>query len=455
MNTYPAFQTPSYRLDRATQFSPTPRADILPRDSTARTLFARGLAADAAIYGMPAVLQYREMYRQAMDHAHPRYVGFHRFLHDRELAGPGYQAFKTPNSDTLYSNAWLNLSHGPVLIDIPEVPLKYFTLQFLDMHANASNIGTRTFGNKAGKYLVADARWQGEVPQGAALFRVATPFAWILMRVFAQREDEVMLARAIQDRVTITPLAPAPESADFPPLDELHAVDFFRALDHVLRTNGVPDQEDALIYRFRAIGIAGMEPFNHTGLDPATQAGLEAGYADAMQIIAASRAQLGLATGTGWTKVDKARYGFNYLSRAVTNYVGLGANVEEENYSFNTFVDAEGIALDGGRASYSLEIAPPPVDAFWSLTLYDANNFELFPNALNRYLISERHLPALARGQDSWTITISHAEPKQSAQWLPAPDRPFYLVFRAYLPRPEMISSGWRPQPVTRHPKQS
>lgn len=455
MRNYPAFPAHSYPLDCATQFSPTPRADILPSEGAARTLFARGLAADAAIYGMPAVLQYREMYRQAVDQTHPRHVGFHRFLHDRDLAGPGYQAFKTPNSDTLYSNAWLNLSQGPVLIEIPDVPLTYYTLQFLDMHANASNIGTRTFGNKAGKYLVAHARWQGEVPQGVVLFRVATPYAWILMRVFAQREDEVIRAGEIQDRVTITPMAPPSELADFPPLDELHAVDFFRALDHVVRTNGVPHQEDALVYRFRAIGIAGKEPFNHSDLDPATQAGMEAGYADAMQIIAASRAQLGLPTGTGWTKVDKARYGFNYLSRAVTNYVGLGANVEEENYSFNTFVDAEGVALDGSGANYSLDIAPPPVDAFWSLTLYDANNFELFPNALQRYLISERQLPPLAPGQDTWTIAISHAEPKPAAHWLPAPNGPFYLVFRAYLPRPEMIASGWRPQPVTRHPKQS
>jgi len=416
-------------------------------------MLARVLAADATIYGMPAVLQYREMYRQAVDRSHPRYVGFHRFVHDRDLAGPGYQAFKSPNSDTLYSNAWLDLSNGPVLIETHDVALRYYTLQFLDMYANASNIGTRTFGNKGGKYLVVPARWDGEAAHDTVLFRVATPFAWILMRVFAQDDAELGLARGVQDRVRITPLATPSDPASFPPLDELHAEGFFRSLDHVVRTNGVPHQEDALVYRFRAIGIGGAEPFEYKRLDPQVREGLEAGYSDAMQVIAASRSQLGIPTGTGWTKVDKARYGFNYLSRAVTNYVGLGANVEEENYSFNTFVDGQGVPLDGASASYTLEIVPPPVDAFWSLTLYDGRNFELYANAQHRYLISDRQLPSLEPAQDRWTITIQHAEPGQTSHWLPAPDGPFYLVFRAYLPSPEMIASGWRPQPVMRQAK--
>ena len=416
-------------------------------------MFCTGLATDAVIYGMPAVLQYREMYRQAVDNHNLRFIGFNRFLHDRDLAGPGYQVFKTPNSDTLYSNAWLDLSQGPVVVETPDVSLRYYTLQFLDMHANASNIGTRTYGNKAGKYLVVPARWEGQVHPDTVLFRVATPYAWILMRVFAQHDDEVNLARAIQDKVTITPTGPPSDVSAFPPLDDLCVAGFFGALDHVLRTNGVPDQEDALAYRFRAIGIGGSEPFEWMRLDPELRAGLEAGYADAVQVIAASRSQLGLPTGTGWTKVDKARYGFNYLSRAVTNYVGLGANVEEENYSFNTFADEQGMALDGATGNYTLEITPPPVDAFWSLTLYDGRNFELFPNALHRYLISDRHLTIQDLARDRCTITIQHVAPRQSSHWLPAPAGPFYLVFRAYLPRPEMISGGWRPQAVVRHAK--
>lgn len=452
MRSYPPCAAPSYPPERAAQYAPTLRPDILPRDLDARTAFASSLALDATIYGLPAVLQYREMYRQAIDRSSPRYVGFQRFLHDRDLAGPGYSAFKSPNSDTLYSNAWLDLSQGPVLIEIPDIPLRYYTLQFLDMYANASNIGTRTFGNRAGRYLVAPARWEGPVPADVVLFRVATPYAWILMRVFAQNDDEVALARSVQDAIRITPPASGTDLTACPPLDELRAPAFFRALDHVLRTNGVPEQEDALVYRFRAIGLGLPDAFDDTSLEPALRAALEAGFSKAMQVIMSARSQLGQTTANGWTKVDKARYGFNYLSRAVTNHVGLGANVEEENYSFNTFTDGQGVALDGSSSTYTLEFEPPPVDAFWSLTLYDAKNFELHPNPLNRYLINDRQLPADQRTGSTWKIAIQHAPPADDMIWLPAPTGAFYLVFRAYLPRAEMMAGAWQPPPVVRHP---
>ena len=331
---YPWQPAPSYALSNVDQFDPTPNPDILPKNPAARSTLARCVATEVVIYGLPAVYEYREMFEQAIDQQSPRYVGFNRFAHDRTLADPNYKAFKSPNSDTLYSNAWLDLTTGPVLIETPDMPLKYYTLNFLDMFSNATNISTRTFGSKAARYLIAPANWHGEVPHGATLFRVSTPRVWILMRIFAQNNEEVATACAIQDAVTITPLNAAASIVGAPRSDTAETVGgFFRILDHVLRVDGHPDQEDALVYRFRAIGIGGPEPFDIDDLDLETRAGVEAGFADAMEIIAASQSQLGISTGTGWNKVEKARYGFNYLSRATINYVGLGANVEEENLS--------------------------------------------------------------------------------------------------------------------------
>jgi hypothetical protein len=445
---YPVQPAPSYRMEVVDQFDPTPGGDVLPKDPAARTALARSVAMEAVIYGLPSVYQYREMFVQAVDHASPRFTGFNRFAHDRDLAGPGYKAFKTPNSDTLYSNAWLDLTGGPVLIETPDVPLKYYTLNFLDMFSNASNIGTRTFGSRASRYLVAPATWTGDPPKGVTLFRVATPHAWILMRVFAQTPSEVAIARGVQDGVKITPMAPARSAGAYPAPDADTALGYLKVLDHVLRTDGHPDQEDALIYRFRAIGIGGPEPFDPGRLDPETRTGIEAGFADAMKIIAASRAQLGATTDSGWTRVEKARYGFNYLSRATVNYVGLGANVDTENLSFNTFADHEGRPLDGSKGDYALSFKPPPVNAFWSVTLYDAATFALYPNELQRYLINDRTPGLKANTDGSIDLLIQHAPPREAANWLPAPNRPFYLVVRSYLPKPEMISGGWRPEPV-------
>jgi hypothetical protein len=324
------------------------------------------------------------------------------------------------------------------------------------MFSNASNIGTRTFGSKAGRYLVAPAGWTGNVPAGATLFRVATPHAWILMRVFAQKPSEVAEARAVQDAVRITPLTPPGRPEAYPPPDAATAGGFLQVLDHVLRTDGHPDQEDALVYRFRMIGVGGREPFDFAMLDPETRAGVTAGFDDAMKIIVASRAQLGAPTGTGWSRVEKARYGFNYLSRATINYVGLGANVDDENLSFNTFVDGSGAALDGAKADYALDLKPPPpVNAFWSVTLYDARTLALYPNEQKRYLINARTPGLKVEPDGAVRVQIRHAKPKSGGNWLPAPDGPFYLVVRSYLPKPEMISGGWVPKPVVASPHEA
>jgi hypothetical protein len=130
---YPVQPAPSYRLQDVDQFDPILTGDVLPKDPAARRSQARALAMEAVLYGLPSVYQYREMYAQALNRDGPRYVGFNRFVHDRDLAGPDYRAFKSPNSDTLYSNAWLDLTGGPVLIETPDVPLKYYPLNFLDM----------------------------------------------------------------------------------------------------------------------------------------------------------------------------------------------------------------------------------------------------------------------------------------------------------------------------------
>lgn len=447
-STYPSQSRPSYALSQIDQFHPSSRPDILPNDSVARRLFARMIAIDATVYGLPSVLQYREMFQQAIDISNTRYVGFNRFSHDRDLAGPGYKAFKSPNSDTLYSNAWLDLTNGPVVIEVPDVPLKYFTLNFFDMYGNPSNIGTRTFGSKAGRYLVAPANWQGVIPQGVVLFRVATPQTWILMRVFAQSSSEVISARKIQDSVKIIPAAPSIPKDPFPLPDVKSAVGFFKILDYVLRTNGHPDQEDALIYRFRALGVGGQVIFDPTLLDPEILAGMEEGFRDAMKIIVASRSQLGSPTGTGWNKTEKGKYGFNYLNRALINYVGLGANVEEENLSFNTFFDENGQALNGSEGSYTLELQPPPVEAFWSVTLYEASNFELYPNEIGRYLINDRTAGVKVGLDGALSILIQHERPGDVSNWLPAPNGPFFIAIRSYLPKVEMIRNGWHPKAI-------
>ena len=225
------------------------------------------------------------------------------------------------------------------------------------------------------------------------------------------------------------------------------AVGFLRALDTILRTNGHLPGEEALVSRFRPLGVGGAKAFDPAMFDPAALTAIEAGYKDAVALLNTSKAQLGMPTGSGWMKVNKGEYGFNYVRRSVTNTAGLGANVREENASYTAFTDGSGKILNGATSRYTLHLTtPPPVDAFWSVTLYDAETFALYPNPLKRYLISDRTPGLNVAADGSIVIHLQHALTKEN--WLPAPSNPFFVVMRAYSPETAMLNGQWLPPAI-------
>ena len=165
---------PSYDLARVEQMEFEDRPDLRPEDPRSRRAVAHMLAMDAAIYGLPSVYQYAQMYEQAVDRSSPVYTGFNVFHHQRAMATPEFTAFKTPNVDTLYSNAWLDLTHGPALVRIPAMGERYYTLQFLDMYANATNLSSRTVGPSGCAFATTvDGRYVATIIRRAASRRSA------------------------------------------------------------------------------------------------------------------------------------------------------------------------------------------------------------------------------------------------------------------------------------------
>ena len=165
------------------QFQVEDEPDVLPADPAVRARYAQALAAEATIYGLPSVYQYAQMVVQAVDTSSPTYTGFDVWDHQRDVATPTFDAFKTPNVDTLYSNAWLDLTDGPALIRVPPIRARYYTLHFLDAFSNSTNLSSRTVGPEGGLFLVTPPGWVGTVPAAATQFRVASPYMWILMRI--------------------------------------------------------------------------------------------------------------------------------------------------------------------------------------------------------------------------------------------------------------------------------
>lgn len=443
-----------YATNQITQFQLPRLPDVVPSDPAARRTWAKALAFDAALYGTASVLEYVQLYQQAVDTKAAGYTGFNRFAHGRELAAPGYKAFKSPNADTLYSNAWLDLRAGPVLFTVPDTKGRYYTANFIDMYANASNIGARTHGTRAGRYLIATSDWAGKVPAGVKLFRVGTPHVWILLRILATDKADMARAAALQDQFQLAPLKQAQAAPlSYPAPDAETALGFFRILDFVLRTNGHPATEQALVARYRGIGIAGPTAFDVAAADAEIRAGLEAGFAEARQVINSSLAQGG-RTVNGWRETgDKGRYGANFLYRSVINTLGTGSNVSDESTSFTTFADAAGKPLDGTSGAYRLVLnPPPPVKFFWSVTVYDARTRELHPNPIGRYLINDRTPGLVYQPDGSVVINLQATRPAgaKAANWLPIPEGPFFLGLRAYGPMPEVTEGKWAPNPVER-----
>jgi hypothetical protein len=447
----------SYDLAAVDQLEQPPTTtDLDPIDPGARAARDRLLAFDATIYGLPSAFQYPQMYEQTTDRNHPGFTGFNVFRHQRDIATPDFDAFKTPNVDTLYSNAWLDLTGGPAIVTIPPIPDRYYTLQFVDMYSNSTNLSSRTVGPGGGRFAVVAAGRIGEPAPDGALFRVATPYVWILMRILVDGStSDLELVRGLQDAVTVDAAPAAGPGVDMPPVSfdqvQTDAAAFLTALDWTIRHNGAPVQEAGLVARYRAIGIGGDEPFDLDRCGADQRVSIETGFDDAMRVIAASRSQVGERGETGWSTGTAGDLGFAYLRRAVQNFVGTGGNVAAEKKFFVTFHDADAIELNGDEASYSMTFDElPPVDGHWSLTVYPQATGLLMPNEIDRYAIAA-NTPGLRHNADgSLTISLQHRRPERPENWLPVPAAAFYVDLRLWEPRRAAQDGSWLPPPIVR-----
>lgn len=421
--------------------TPSSRPDIVPAREDARATWTRALAVQATVFGTPAVLQYAQMSDQVLRPDAPGRMGV--FTHQRTAAGPDFQAFRAPNVDTLYSTAWLHVGSEPVELVLPDFGGRYFTVQVVDAYSNSVNVSARTVGAARRVWMVR-SDWSGQTPEGVPVLRVATPVTWLLMRIQVL-DGDVTAVHDLQDRVTLTG---GGIGVDSPPVSDDVEQDwraFFRALDAALRLNGFPREEWALVRQFAALGLLGERPWTAESLDDATAGAMASGFHAAQEVLRSSRAQLGVPTGTGWTRVlDKGAHGHNFLARAVMNHVGLGANVVEENTSFNTYVDGAGRPLAGRTGPYVVEFAdPPPQTAFWSVTMYHADTGRLVANPLDRHALGSA---AFGEGGPV-RLVISPTDPGE-AGWLPCPEGEFFLVLRIYRPGRAVVTGQWLPTPV-------
>lgn len=427
---------------------------------------AKAIAQEAYTYAYPMLENYRTIYVQAVSKESPGYTGpFNQLSHKTELLGPDFKDVVRPNNDTLYSFAWLDLRAQPIVITVPQIENRYYSVQLIDMFTNNFGyVGTRTTGSKAGSYLVTGPRWQGAKPGDVKrVFRSNSNFVFCIIRTGVDGPEDVPAVVNIQKRYHLTPLnvflgrsrVPVASGLTFPAYDPQKAksASFIDYLNFLLVQVRVPPSEQALMKRFALIGIEPGQLSASMRLGPAMRDAIDEGVGAALVRISKAARDLSEVegvisrTGGGWQgtiglfgspEFMKGRY----LARAAAAMFGLYGNDAEEAYYPLGNSDASGDALDGTKR-YIMRFEKgglPPVDAFWSMTMYSLPDQLMVANPIDRYSIGDRS--KLRYGKDgSLTLYIQHESPgkQKEANWLPAPDGPFSLQFRMYVPKPEAL----------------
>jgi hypothetical protein len=328
-------------------------------------------------------------------------------------------------------------------------------MQLLDAWTNNfASIGRRTTGTGAGKFAIVGPDWKGILPSGVKEVKAPTNTVWILGRILVKGEDDLDNARAIQKQFTLTTLYEKKTPSVIMPantlllenkVEDLSALYFFKTMTDLMILNPTIDNK-ALEKQFEHIGIDLSYGFDAEKLDTETIAGLNRAAKDAFQIIANSQEELNPRFINGWiVYTGLGTYGDQFLKRAYIAFSGLGANVDEEAIYPRAFTDEQGNQLNG-KYKYILHFEKdqlPPVEAFWSLTMYGAD-FYLVPNEINRYAIAE-YTPGLEYNEDgSLDIYIQKDRPiNNESNWLPAPEGDFNLMLRMYQPAAKVLNGTY------------
>lgn len=411
----------------------------------------RGAAREAFIYCLPLIEMAAARDRMLHDKGSGQPAGINAFKPTRQLVGPKNRTITTPNNDTLYSNAWLDLTKGAVTLTIPPSADRYVSVAVLNMYSdNDAILGTRTTGNQGGRYTLVGP---GQPGSGPGVVRVATPHAWVLARILNDGPADLAAAHQVQDGFVLK----GPSGAEPPVYATRKAPwrDYFGSAQRLLASDPPPATDGLVLRRMAGLGLHPRGAFDPSRLDAAAVGEIEAGLAEAMP--AALRASAPNVV-QGWTypKSDIGAFGQDYDFRATVAVGGLAALTPHEAMYLRPVGDkGPGSALNG---AYRLSFAVgklPPVESFWSITMYEATSdgqFFLTENALNRYSIGDRTAGLKKNADGSLDIWIGRADPggEKTANWLPAPAKgPFSISLRAYLPKSDLLDGRWRAPQLT------
>ena len=438
----------------------------------------RAIAEEGFIYGLPLVMNYAIMNEYAVDPNSGQFKApFNQIKNLARVFTYKDTAVVTANSDTPYSFLWMDLRAEPLVLSLPAVPEdRYFSVMLADAHTyNYGYMGSRATGTQAGKYMVVGPDWKGEKPAGIdKMFRSLTPFSLAAYRTQLINPADMPNVEKIQAQYKVEPLSsflgepppPAAPEIDFMPASSAGIKDnFWNYLGAALEYIPEAEEDRAIRAKLAKIGVGPGKTFDMKSLPAEHQQAMAEAMKAGNEKVETYLAS-GMTDANGWQlgslPGDRAHYDGNWVMRAATAKAGIyGNDAAEAVYPLGR-ADINGQTLDTSKHNYTLtfpEGEMPPVNAFWSVTMYDGKSQLMVENPINRYLVNTAMVPDMQKNADgSLTIYIQKDSPgkDKEANWLPAPDDTAYMVMRLYWPKPatESVSvlpvgkGTWKPPGV-------
>lgn len=433
------------------------------------------LAKDIYYYAYPLVLMdvTREQAVNVPDATTaPMRAPTNQFAHFRSYPKADAKDVVRFNFDTLYSFAWVDLGEGPVVLSVPDTGGRFYLVPTLDMWSDVfSSVGKRTTGTGVGHFAYVPPGWSGTLPPGVEKIQAPTPTIWVMGRTQTNGPADYDNVHAVQDGLKLTPLSrwgtahvpPArlPVKADVdastPPLVQvakLSGTALFQRFALLLKRNPPHPNDYPILFRMRAFGLVPGEDWDPGKVDAATRQAIDDAAREAMADMARTIKALGRHV-NGWNLMENGigTYGTAYLQRAAIALGGLGANLPEDAVYPTAFQDSDGKPLDGA-GDYVVHFTKeqlPPADAFWSLTMYDDQGFQV-ANPIDRFAIGDRD--ALKFNADgSLDLYLQHRSPgkDKESNWLPSPaSGQIGPTLRIYAPRANVLDGSWAPPAIRR-----
>ncbi|MET9117387.1 DUF1254 domain-containing protein [Streptomyces longwoodensis] len=433
------------------------------------------LATQAWLYGYPlvtAAVTKAAMTAVPARDDERRKAPVNQFCYMRATPDAAFTEVVSPNADTLYSSAWLDLSDQPLVLTLPDFGDRFWMVPVLDAWSDVcAVVGRRTHGSSAGPFVIAGPSWSQPTPPGLTLLRSPTATNWIIARYATSGPSDFPAVNRLQDATRLVPLSewtgdpdayapptdvPVPAGADTttPPVDQVHALGGreYATLLNRLMVDNPPDPADApLLGRLAKLGIVPGGSLDELSAEEI--AALDAGARRGPETLRDLLTRAESANAGGWTvHRGLGDYGTDYTKRAVITRFGYGANLDADALYPHATTDADGRPLDGAH-TYVLHFdagSTPPVDGFWSLTMM--NERQLFAdNPLDRYAIGDRSgLRSNADGSLDIHVQHENPGPERESNWLPAPAGSFNVFLRLYWPRQSALTGDWTPPPLRR-----